>query len=271
VKSAVTVSLVAEAKGGPFVFSNGLADACEQAAKIGFSAIEIFPRSAKDLDLLQLRILLDKHRLELAAVGTGGGWVLHQMHLCHREAAVRAEARRFIRAIIDAAGVFSAPAIVGSLQGRVEGEVSREEALLWLREALEELGEYALEHQQTLLFEPLNRYETNLFNRLGDVAEFLESLQTRNLRILADLFHMNIEETDLGGAIREAGRHIGHVHFADSNRRAVGFGHTDMVSAVRALRHIGYKGYLSAEVFPLPDSTTAAEQSLSAFQECTRR
>ena len=270
-KSAITVSLVAEAKAGPFVFSNGLADACEHAAKLGYHAIEIFPRSAQELDLLALRILLDKHRLEVAAFGTGAGWLVQKLHLCDPDPERRAEARQFIRSMINAAAEFAAPAIIGSMQGRVEPEVHRDDALGWLREALDDLGTDAAEHGEPLLLEPLNRYETNVFNRLADGAEFLDSLETRNVRLLADLFHMNLEESDLANAIREAGRYIGHVHFADSNRRAVGFGHTDIVPVVRALRQIGFKGYLSAEILPLPDPATAAQQTINSFHECTRR
>ena len=87
------------------------------------------------------------------------------------------------------------------------------------------------------------------------------------MRLLADLFHMNIEEADLAAAMREGGRHIGHVHFADSNRRAAGLGHTDFAPVVAALREIGYAGYLSAEVFAWPDPTAAAQQTIDSFRK----
>jgi sugar phosphate isomerase/epimerase len=80
---------------------------------------------------------------------------------------------------------------------------------------------------------------------------------------------MNIEEASLADAIRKAGPHIGHVHFADSNRRAAGMGHTDFPSIVTALRDVGYKGYLSAEVFPMPDSDAAARQTIETFHRVT--
>jgi sugar phosphate isomerase/epimerase len=77
---------------------------------------------------------------------------------------------------------------------------------------------------------------------------------------------MNIEETDLAAALRKAGRHVGHVHFADSNRQAMGFGHTSVAPIITALREIGYTGYLSAEILPLPDPETAARQTISAIR-----
>ena len=80
---------------------------------------------------------------------------------------------------------------------------------------------------------------------------------------------MNIEEPDLADALLGVGDLLGHVHFADSNRRAIGFGHTSAAGVVAALRQLGYSGYLSAEVLPLPDSRTAAERTMESFRAAT--
>jgi sugar phosphate isomerase/epimerase len=77
----------------------------------------------------------------------------------------------------------------------------------------------------------------------------------------------NIEEVDLALALRAAAPFVGHVHFADSNRRAAGMGHTDFGPIVEALREIGYNGYLSAEVLPLPDPDAAARQTIESFRK----
>ena len=268
-RSAITVSLVPQARGGPFVFWDNLATACEAASTLGFDAIEIFPPSAEAIDFAAVRELLTRHSLKVAAIGTGAGWVVNKWHLCHADPSVREQARIFIAQIVKAAGELDAPAIIGSMQGRSEGEVSREQALAWLRPALEALAQDADRYRQPLLFEPLNRYETNLFNRIGDVADFIDTLAAKNVKILADLYHMNIEEASMPAALRAAARHVGHVHFADSNRYAVGRGHTDIEPVIAALREIGYDGYLSAEILPLPDSHAAARQTIESFRKFT--
>ena len=89
-----------------------------------------------------------------------------------------------------------------------------------------------------------------------------ESLKTDNVKLLADLFHMNIEEADLAAAIRAGGSAIGHVHFADSNRRPAGRPHRFRADRCAALRDIGYAGYVSAECLPLPDSDAAAARTI---------
>lgn len=268
-KSAVTISLVHEARGGPFVYWDDLAAGFAAAARHGFDAVEIFPPAANAVSVGLARELMEKHSLKIAAVGTGAGWVKHKLRLTDPDPAVRARARDFINGIINFAGILGAPAILGSMQGRWEGAVSREQALDWLAEELKALGERASGHGVCFLYEPLNRYETNLFMRAADAAQFLEERGIKNVKLLCDLFHMNIEETDIAAALRAVAPHLGHVHFADSNRQAVGFGHTDMKPILGALREIGYTGYLSAEILPLPDSDTAAAQTMASFRRLT--
>jgi len=265
--SAVTISLVPEARGGPFLFRDDLAAGCQKAAALGFDAIEVFTRSPREFDVCLVGQLLAQHNLKLAAVGTGAGWVAHQLRLTDPDPATRLRSREFAAAMIDLAGGFKAPAIIGSMQGRWEGSVTREQALAWLAEALEELAPRAAHHGVPLLFEPLNRYETNLLNRVDESLTFLNQLRAQNVNLLCDLFHMNIEEADIATALRLAGPRLGHVHFADSNRLAVGSGHTDIAPVVAALREIGYTGYLSGEILPLPDSDTAARQTMKAFRQ----
>jgi sugar phosphate isomerase/epimerase len=265
-KSAVTVSLVPEARGGPFVFWDDLPAACRTAAELGFDAVEIFPPSPTAVETVELRKLLGDHGLAVAAVGTGAGWVKHKLTLTTADPAIHGKAMAFMEGMIDFAAVFDAPVIIGSMQGRWADGGSRETALGYLSEALLNLGLYAARYGLPLLYEPLNRYETNLINRLDDGVRLLKGLGTSNVKLLADLYHMNIEEADLAAAVRDAAGFVGHVHFADSNRRAAGMGHTDFAPVITALRETGYAGYLSAEVLPLPDPLTAARQTIESFR-----
>src|SRR5688572_31121743 len=124
-RSAITVTLVPETKAGPFVFSAGLDDAFARTSELGFDAVEIFPSSAAALDVAKVEALMQRHRLSVAAIGTGAGWVVRKLTLTHSDADVRREAKEFVRGIIDVAGSVSAPAIIGSMQGRWEGAVDR--------------------------------------------------------------------------------------------------------------------------------------------------
>lgn len=264
--ASVTISLVEEAQGGPFVYWRDLAASCRAAKLVGFDAVEIFAPSPRDFDRATLRSLLDETGLAAAAFGTGAGWLRHHLTLTGNDAAERRRAQSFIGEVIELAAEFDAAAIIGSMQGRSSAQVSRERASGYLAEGLASLAEHASKFGQKLLYEPLNRYETNLFNTLSDAAGFVRSTGATNLQLLADLFHMNIEEVDLADAIRKNGPLIGHVHFVDSNRRAAGYGHLDFRPVAQALAEIGYNGFLSAEALALPDSDAAARQTIAAFR-----
>src|SRR5687768_9830530 len=101
-KSAVTISLVPEARGGPFVFWDDLDVSMARAATLGFDAVEIFAPGPEQIAPSAVKPLLAKHGLSLAAVGTGAGWVKHKLRLTSPDSDERAKAKQFIRGIIDA-------------------------------------------------------------------------------------------------------------------------------------------------------------------------
>jgi sugar phosphate isomerase/epimerase len=193
--------------------------------------------------------------------------VKYGLSLTSTDAGERDKAKAFVKSMIDFGGHCGAPAIIGSMQGRWGKDLPKDAALDLLREALNELGEHARQYDIPLIYEPLNRYETNLVTTVADGVALMQSLSTDNVKLLADLFHMNIEETNMADAIRAGGDHIGHIHFVDSNRRPAGLGHMDYGPIAAAIKAIGYDGYLSAEAFPYPDPRSAADQTITKFHE----
>lgn len=270
IKSAVTISIVEEARKGPFVFHEDVAAGCKHAAELGFDAVELFAPSPEAITALPLIDLLAEHGLSLAAVGTGAGMVKHGLHLCDADASRRTKGCDFIRGIIEAGAPFGAPAIIGSMQGKWDAVTDKETALGYLRDSLNVLGDHARSLGTKLIYEPLNRYETNLATTMKEGVELLAPLTTDNVVLLADLFHMNIEEASIADGLRDGGKHVGHVHFVDSNRQAAGRGHMDYAPIAAALTEIGYDGYACAEAFPIPDSYEAARQTIETFKSVFR-
>lgn len=272
-KSAVTISLVPEAARGPFVFHCGapqglagmpLAEAFERAAGLGFDAVEIFAADAPSFPRVEVTDLLGQHSLALAAIGTGAGWLRHGLSLSAVAADARLRAVEFAGGIVDLAADFACPAIIGSMQGRSEGVGDLDEARGRLADSLRPLSQAAANRGQVLLYEPLNRYETDLFNRQAEAAAFLDAEGLAAVRLLCDLFHMSIEEPDIAATLIAVGPRVGHVHWADSNRRAIGMGHTQVAPVIAALAEIGFGGYLSAEVLPLPTAEAAAAATIAS-------
>lgn len=266
VKLSVTVCLIPEAKGGPFIFWDDLPGSIAKAAELGYDAIELFPSEPNALDPTGVKQFLSEHNLAVSAVGSGAGWVRHKLSLTHPDSAHRQRARSFVSRLIDFAADLNAPVIIGSMQGRWGDRLSKEQAIANLAAAMNELGEHAAKRSQVLLYEPVNRYETNVMNTIDEGVRFIRGLQTRNVKLLADLFHMNIEEVDIAAAIRAGGSEIGHVHLADSNRRPAGTGHTDFKPIVQAIRDIHFNDYFGAEALPYPNPDEAAKQTVKAFR-----
>lgn len=116
-----------------------------------------------------------------------------------------------------------------------------------LADALSELGEHAAALGVEVFLEPLNRYEDYLVNTLADGAAMVRRVGSPGVSLIADTFHMSIEEADVGRSVREAGSVIHHVQLGDSNRLEPGAGHYDWDDTLDALEAIGYDGWLAME------------------------
>ena len=98
-----------------------------------------------------------------------------------------------------------------------------------------------------LLLEPLNRYEDHMVNTVAQAAALIADAGARGLGILADTYHMNIEEDDLCAALGSVVPVLGAVHLSDSNRAQPGTGHVPFERVISTLREAGWDGVLSVE------------------------
>ena len=133
---------------------------------------------------------------------------------------------------------------------------------------LHELGPIAAAHNTLVLLEPLNRYEQHYLRKLTDGIAAIERAGTPpGVALLADTFHMHIEETNSPKSILNAADIIKHVHVADNTRFEPGTGDIDFGAIIRALRDTGYDGYLAYECSVSGESVeqkqTALERSIA--------
>lgn len=266
-KSSVTINLVKDVQSGPWIFWNSLDISSKKASALGFDGIELFMDVANSPDLEHLKTVLEENKLQLAAIGSGAGKVIHGLTLTDPDKSIRKKAIQYIIELINYGAYFKVPVIIGSMQGNKLKGVHDESVMGWLSEALTILGNLAGEKDCKLIYEPLNRYESNILNTLEEGAELIKKTRLSNIRLLADFFHMNIEEVSITDCILKNADIIGHIHFVDSNRRPAGSGHINMFEVAEALKSIGYSGYLSAEAFPWPNPDKAAEKTLLTFKK----
>jgi len=142
------------------------------------------------------------------------------------------------------------PASYGMFSRRLppfEPPRSAEEDRAVLLDGLAELGEHAAREGATLVLEPLNRYEDHMVNRLEQAVELVDAVGLPSVKVLADTYHMNIEEDEPTSALVKAAPQLGHVQVSDSNRFQPGAGHLDWAVLLGTLDAIGYDGYLALE------------------------
>lgn len=109
------------------------------------------------------------------------------------------------------------------------------------------LAEHAAKVGTAVLLEPLNRYESNALPQQRDGASIVRELNSSGVRLMSDVFHMHIEETNSPQTLREVGDVIGHVHLADNTRKEPGTGDIDFRAIFDALKAAGFTGYMAFE------------------------
>lgn len=268
-KTAIVVS-VSKTAFEALASSDDVGAAFALARQNGFDAVEIAVRDPALVSAPEIAALAKSHGLAIAAVGTGQAWVEEGLSLSSPDAGLRSRAMERMKAQLRLGRELDAQVIVGLIRGTAE-KAEAPAALDRLAESLLGLGRYAREvGAPGILFEPINRYETRLINSVDEAVEFLARLGDLPVRILADTFHMNIEDRDLPASLQKCGSRLGHVHFADSNRWAPGQGHIDFGEVIATLKGMGYGGYLSAEIMPLPSTAEAFRLTGEFFRKMSQ-
>jgi sugar phosphate isomerase/epimerase len=134
-----------------------------------------------------------------------------------------------------------------------------------LIEALKELSDF--NENVKLAIEPINRYETDIVNTVKSGLDLIEKIDRKNIGLLLDTFHMNIEEPSITESIKIAKSSLFHFHIADSNRWHPGAGHINFKEVLETLNNIGYDNYISAEIMPMPDPDTAAKNTIDYMRK----
>ena len=155
--------------------------------------------------------------------------------------------------LLELGAELDAPLIVVPIYGRTDrlpncgtGRSPQEDQDLWLS-GLREVAAHADRVGGRLVVEGINRYENSVSVTVADAVRWARAAGSPQVRAMADVFHMNIEEADFRASIVDAGDTLAYVHLADSQRLEPGTGHLDFGSLFRGLADIGYDGWASME------------------------
>ncbi len=133
-----------------------------------------------------------------------------------------------------------------------------ERAAISLREVAKAAGDLGV----NLGVEVVNRFESPLVNTCAEGLRVVELVGSPRVGVHLDTFHMNIEEADIGAAIRLAGQRLIHFHACENNRALPGQAHIDWREVFSALHGIGYGGPIVMEALPGPYGGIAGRMNI---------
>lgn len=247
----------------PIVFHGSYPEQIWRAKTLGYNQVELHIRDPKSLDLDPIIRALEETCVQVSTLGTGQAYVADRLSFSSFNAETRREAVQRIKDHVQLASWLGAKVIIGSIKGVLPpGGREREEAYCFVVDCLKDCLNEAERRGIHLSLEAINRYETNFLNTAAETVHFMEQFDSKQLGLLLDTFHMNIEEISLEETVRAYGKYLSHIHVADSNRQAPGRGHIDFPKLIEELRKMGYRGALGLECLPLPNPQVAAQQGL---------
>ncbi len=219
----------------------------ERIARCGYESVEL-SGDLRTLSLADLPAAIGNTGLSVSSISSLLG---DDRDLCHRDPVIRRNAHEYLLGLIEMAEVVRAPIVNvnPAAVNRTTCLTTPSQEWEWSVAGLSELAR-AADGICRLAIEPWNRYETHLINTLADARRLTEAIDHRAVCVMADTFHMNIEESDPVGAMAESADLLGHVHFADNTRAAPGTGTLDFRPILRQLITSNYDGTITFELFP---------------------
>ena len=227
------------------------------AAEIGYDGVEIAPftvaRSVNEVGPDARKAIRDD-AAEYGLEVTGLHWLLlspEGLYLNHPDDGIRYCTRLYLCDLIRFCGDIGGRVMVAGSpkQRNVLPEQTYEATWDRTRQAYLECLPSAEEYGVTLCLEPLDAAQTNFINTPAEAARMVREIDHPNFRLIIDVRATLCQGLDVAAAIHEHRDITAYIHFNDATGNGPGFGDTDFVPILRALRETGYDGYGSVEVF----------------------
>jgi sugar phosphate isomerase/epimerase len=251
-------------------------DVLEYASKLGYHGVEIAPftladdvRQVSAAERQRIRSLAAEHRIQLV----GLHWLLVKpegLYINHPDGDIRKRTSDYFCALVDfCADLGGTRLVLGSpKQRQIITGVSGNHARDWAAETLAHPVARAERRQVTICFEPLGPAETNFINTAAEAIEFTKRLPSSRFKIILDVKAMSTETKPIAHIIRESWPHFAHFHANDPNLKGPGFGAVDFKPIAAALKEVGYKEFVSVEVFNFEEGPEAiASRSLEYLRK----
>ena len=224
----------------------------DNARRYGFEAIELSQQPFDDAE-----IALREHIPISAICGGYRGWLIDPDPENIRLA------RKDLARLVAVAGELGSGCVVVPIWGRTRnlpnigtGRARDADELIFV-EGMRALASRAERAGARLYVEPINRYQNDVCVTIADALRLRQRIGSPAVFVMGDVFHMNIEEADMGASLEAAGEWLAYIHLADSQRHEPGRGHLDFAPVFGALARLNYTGYASFELAALSGDADA--------------
>jgi len=217
-------------------------------SEIGFNSVDINVRILG----LGLAKAIKERANKLKLTLKGGGSLPLDKNILSEDKSVRENVIKYMKHLVRLVyelgsdfygGIIYAPC--GFIKGRPPIKQEFEYAI----EGLSEVAKYAKGYGVNIGIEPANRYETYMINTIKDTLSLIRDIGEKNVGILYDTFHMNIEEKSFYDSILDAKSKIIHFHVNENDRGIPGTGHILWDEVFRGIKDINYNKVVTIESF----------------------
>ncbi len=223
------------------------------APKVKRMGFDIFEMACENPDLIDVKAVkreLTKNRLDAIVCGAFGP----DRNICSSDPKVVANAKTYVRWLIDAAAELGSPVVCGPMYSAVgkahlEDETARAAEWDLSVAGIREMALCAADKGVRIALEPLNRFETDMINIVSQGLDFVDQVGMDNVGLHLDTFHMHLEERNSGDAIRKAHDKVFHFHACENDRGVPGAGQVHWDDVAMALKDIQYDGPVVIESF----------------------
>lgn len=234
-----------------------------QLARWGFDAVELPLENVGDWDVERCHTLLT----DLGLQSLVGAVFAPGRELAGASKETQETTLAYMRSAIDVAAAQGSPMVIGPAYCSVGrtwrvSPSERAQLLTELRENYLKLIDYAGPRGVKIALEPLNRYETSVFNTTEQLMDMIDGLDPNVVGLNLDTYHMNIEERSIGGGLRLAGDRLLHLQVCGNDRGAPGGDHTPWEEIFSTLKDIGYRGVLGIESFTSDNASISTAASI---------
>lgn len=249
--------------------------ALARARELGYTGIEFAPFTLG----ADARSITPAQRAEIsrqtAAAGletVGLHWLLAKTqgyYLTTPDEAVRARTADYLQELVRLCRDLGGRILVlGSpLQRNLLPGVTHDAALDYAADVLRHVVPTLRDCGCVLAVEPLGPQEGNFLLTAASGVQLIEKVGAPEVQLHLDVKAMSSEDRPVDETIRQYARWMVHFHANDPNRRGPGMGALDFTPILRALRDVGYTGWVSVEVFDYePGVERLARESIEYLQ-----